>query len=117
LNILKPGSLERLIGGIQLVQLQLFLSPFQHHILQHLLQCKVTAVRVLIVAILGRVVGMGADAFEDIDELHPLLFRRGAPTLEPPLVEAANDIIERVSLFFAAMPAAWIRVLWVEYSL
>ena len=60
---------------------------------------------------------MLANALGDIDELDLLLFRCGAPALEPAFIEGTNDIVQRIQLFFTAMRPSRIGVLGVDLCL
>ena len=57
---------------------------------------------------------MRPDAFDHVDELHPLLFRRRAPALEPAFVEGADDLVQRILLRLAVPVAAGIGILRVK---
>src|SRR5690625_716862 len=103
--------------GMEPVEFSILPSAAEHHIPHDAFESKLTIIRVRIAFIFGLIVWMRFDAVDDVQELHALFFRCRAPALEPALVEALDDLLERVYLRFSDVIAPRIGVLRVQLDL
>lgn len=72
--------------------------------------------RVRVVFVFLPKIGMCFYALGDVHELYPLFLGRRAPSLEPTLIEVAYDFLKGVFLHLTFAIAAWIGILWIEFS-
>src|SRR5690625_3684979 len=103
--------------GMEPVEFSILPSAAEHHIPHDAFESKLTIIRVRIAFIFGLIVWMRFDAVDDVQELHALFFRCRAPALEPALVEALDDLLERGYLRFSDAIAPRIGVWRVQFAL